>query len=138
MKKLMKNSKLITKTDLDKKTLKQIKESLLIRKADILKSLEDLAKKDSHEADNLAAKFPEYGDKADENAQEVSAYGTILGTEKILEKALEDIKSTLKRIDENKYGVCKYCNGEIGKKRLLARPVASSCIRCKTELQEND
>lgn len=133
----MENPKPIEKTDLDKKTLEEIKVSLLNRKSDILKSLEDLAKKDNHEADNLAAKFPEYGDKADENAQEVSAYGTILGTEKILEKALSDIESTLKRIEEGKYGICKYCNGEISKKRLLARPVASSCIRCKTELQEN-
>lgn len=124
-------------TDLDLKILNQIKKELTDRKRSILKSLESISQQDYHEADNLAAKFPEYGDKADENAQEVSDYGTNIGTEKILEKALEDINSALKRIEDDKYGICKYCGGDIAKKRLLARPVASSCISCKKELQDN-
>ena len=92
----------------------------------------------THEADNLGAKFPEYGDKPDENAQEITDYSTSVMAEKVLEKTLEDIDSALDRINKGTYGICKYCHKPIGLKRLLARPTASSCIACKTELQEND
>lgn len=130
------DSKLVE--EIDRTTIEQIKKQLLERKREVLRDLEDVSKKDSHETDNRGAKFPEYGDKPDENAQEISEYTTTVATEKILEKSLEDIDKSLKRIENGTYGVCKYCGGPIGKKRLLARPTASSCIACKTELQEND
>ncbi len=137
MKNTIEQAKPIIETDLDQKTIEEIKSQLLKRKESLLNNLKSLASEDHHEADKLAAKFPEYGDKADENAQEVSDYGTNLGTEKVLEKALEDVDTTIKRIESGDYGVCKYCKGPIAKKRLLARPAASSCISCKNELQEN-
>lgn len=123
---------------LDEKKIKGIKEDLLNKKKQILDDLSDLSKKDIHETDNRTAKFPEYGDKADENAQEISEYSTTIVAEGVLEKALEEIDSTLKRIEKGSYGVCKYCSGEICEKRLEARPTASSCIDCKTKLQEED
>ncbi len=137
MKNLMEKIKPNTETGLDKKTIEEIKSELLKRKEDISHTLKALAEEDSHEADKLAAKFPEYGDKPDENAQEVSDYSSNLGTEEILKKAYDDIEATLKRIEDDSYGVCKYCKGDIAKGRLLARPVASSCVKCKKELQEN-
>lgn len=123
---------------LDKETIKAIEKDLLTRKQQILDDLQDVSKKDSHESDNLAAKFPDYGDKPDENAQEISDYTTNVATEKVLEKTLEDINKALGRIEKGVYGICKYCGQPINEKRLLARPTASSCVRCKTELQEND
>jgi len=123
---------------LDKKTLAEIEKHLLAQQKQILGSLEDISRDDNHEADNTVAKFPEYGNKPDENAQEISDYSSDVVTEKVLEKSLEDIKNALKRIEKGTYGVCKYCGNPIGKRRLLARPTASSCIKCKTELQENE
>jgi DnaK suppressor protein len=58
--------------------------------------------------------------------------------EKVLEKSLEDINKALDRMQKGTYGICKYCGQPIAKKRLLARPTASSCVNCKTELQENE
>ena len=75
------------------------------------------------------------GDKIDENAQEISEYTTNLATEKILESTLRDIEAALERIEKGTYGICKYCGQEIGKERMLARPVASACVECKTRLQ---
>jgi len=124
--------------ELDQDAIAQIKADLIIRKEQILNELEDVSKQDSHEADNIGAKFPEYGDKPDENAQEISDYTTSVMTEKVLEKTLDDINAALKRIDDGTYGICKYCKKAISPKRLMARPVASACIACKTELQEND
>jgi len=124
--------------ELDQEAVEQIKADLLIRKNQILGELENVSKKDSHEADSLGAKFPEYGDKPDENAQEINDYTTNVMTEKVLEKTLEDITGALERIDNGSYGICKYCKKPISAKRLMARPVASACIACKTELQENE
>ncbi len=120
---------------IDKKAIKEIKKDLLARKEQIIKDLEDIAKSDDHEADGVAAKFPEYGDKADENAQEINEYSTNLATEHVLEKALKDINGALKRIEDGTYGICKYCGEPIDIKRLKARPVASACVPCKTKLQ---
>jgi DnaK suppressor protein len=123
---------------LDKKVLDTIKKELLSRREQITESLEDISQVDEHEADNLGSKFPEYGDKADENAQEINDYSTNSATEKVLEKTLEDIDGALKRMDEGTYGICKYCGQAINPKRLQARPVASACIACKNELQNNE
>lgn len=120
------------------KEIKKIKEDLIRKKEELKADLQDLSKKDSHETDNRAASFPEYGDKADENAQEISEYSTVIVAERVLEKSIEEIDSTLKRIEKGVYGLCKYCGGKIGEKRLEARPTASSCINCKTKLQEDN
>ncbi|MFA5644463.1 MAG: TraR/DksA family transcriptional regulator [Patescibacteria group bacterium] len=120
------------------KEFEKIKEELLKRKKMLLEDLGDLSKKDSHEADNRTANFPEFGDKPDENAQEISEYSTVIVTERVLEKSIEEIDETLKRMENNTYGLCKYCGDEIGTKRLMARPTASSCISCKTKLQEEN
>jgi len=124
--------------ELDEKAIAQIKADLIIKRDQILNDLKDVSQEDNHEADNLGAKFPEYGDKPDENAQEITDYSTSVMAEKVLEKTLEDINSALDRIEKGTYGICKYCHKPISLKRLLARPVASSCIACKTELQENE
>lgn len=122
---------------LNKETLAKIKKDLLARKEQILDDLKDIAGKDAHDKDELKAKFPEYGDKADENAQEIGEYTTNLATEKVLEKTLRDIDNSLARIDDGSYGICKYCKQPIGEKRMLARPVASTCVACKTRLQNS-
>jgi len=124
--------------ELDQKTIKEIEKQLLEQKKRLLDDLSNLSRPDSHEADNLSSKFPEYGDKPDENAQEISDYSTNIMTEKVLEKSLEDINKALDRIKNGTYGICKYCGKMINEKRLLARPTAGACITCKTELQENE
>ncbi|MCU0680234.1 MAG: TraR/DksA family transcriptional regulator [Planctomycetes bacterium] len=122
---------------LDLETLQAIKKDLLMRREQLSGDLNDISTSDYHEADNRVAKFPEYGDKPDENAQEVDDYATTIVAEKILEDSLEDIDAALKRIENKTYGTCKYCQKPINKKRLLARPTASSCVECKTKLQNS-
>jgi DnaK suppressor protein len=119
-------------------TLQKIKEDLLVQKERVLKDLKNISKPDSHEADNRGAQFPEYGDKPDENAQEISDFSTTVATQSILEKSLNDINSALDRIENGTYGICKYCHSPINEKRLVARPTAGACISCKKELQENE
>jgi len=124
---------------LDAEALEKIKAELEKQKAQILKDLADLSRKDSHEIDDRTSKFPEYGDKPDENAQEISDYSSTVAAEKILEHDLEDIEKALSRINKGTYdGICKYCGNPIDPRRLMARPTATSCINCKTELQKNE
>ncbi len=123
---------------LNEKTIAEIKKTLLDQKKQILHELSEISRKDNHEADNKTSKFPEYGDKPDENAQEITDYSANIVTEKVLEKSLEDIDKSLERLEKGTYGICKYCGNPIAEKRLIARPTASSCISCKTELQENE
>jgi len=125
-------------TAITKEALEKIKNDLLIRKSQIISDLEKISKKDSREADKRGVAFPEYGDKPDENAQEINDFSTTLATQKVLEKSLSDVESALQRIENNTYGICKYCKKPIGEKRLIARPTAGACIACKTELQENE
>lgn len=116
--------------------LNKIKKELLARKEKIEEALADISQSDEHERDEHRAKFPNFGDKLDENAQEIGEYSTNLATEKVLEDTLRDINNALERMEKGAYGICKYCGEEIGEKRLLARPVASACIKCKTKLQK--
>lgn len=127
-----------SQNQISKEALEKIKQDLLARKEEIENDLGRVSKVDSHEADNRGAKFPEYGDKADENAQEISDFSTTVAAQKVLEKSLEDTEKALKRIEQGEYGVCKYCKKPIGEKRLIARPTAGACIACKSELQNNE
>jgi RNA polymerase-binding protein DksA len=126
------------KNELNEATIAEIEKNLLARKKLLENDLKELTRLDHHESDNTSAKFPEYGNKPDENAQEIIDYSTNVATEKVLEKSLEDVKSALERIKKGTYGTCKYCGKPIPEKRLIARPTASSCVACKTELQENE
>ncbi len=49
------------------------------------------------------------------------------------------LKKSLERINEGTYGLCKECDAEISKERLLARLTAEMCINCKeeSEMAEN-
>ncbi|NCO79784.1 hypothetical protein CO116_01170 [Candidatus Falkowbacteria bacterium CG_4_9_14_3_um_filter_38_19] len=121
---------------MDKKVIAKIKKNLLARKKQIEEYLHSFTAKDVHEKDEHRTKFPDYGDKSDESVQEIGDYSTGLATERVLENTLRDINNALDRIAKRTYGICKYCQQEIGDKRLLARPVANTCMACKTKLQK--
>ncbi|MFA6306514.1 MAG: TraR/DksA family transcriptional regulator [Patescibacteria group bacterium] len=121
---------------MDKKAIEKIKKILLASKKQLGEDLKSFTKKDEHTKDEHQAKFPNYGDKSDESVQEIDEYTTNLATEKVLESALRDVDNALVRIAKGTYGICKYCKKEIGEKRLMARPVANTCIACKTKLQK--
>lgn len=119
---------------MDKKTIKEIREKLEEEKKRLEAQLSTFAKRSSKNSEDFDAKFPQFGDKDDENAAEVETYSTNLTLERTLESALRDINKALKRMDDGTYSVCKYCNEEIHPKRLVARPTSTSCVSCKKRL----
>lgn len=53
-------------------------------------------------------------------------------------KLLAKVKEAIKRIDGGIFGICEGCGGEIEEKRLIARPMATMCIDCKTVAEEEE
>lgn len=116
--------------------LAQIKTKLEEEKTRLEAELAKFTTKNAHVADDFDATFPEYGDKADENAQEITDFLANKPLEMTLEKTLRDVYKSLKRMEEGTYGICKYCDQPIDEKRLLARPTSSSCVSCKKTLTQ--
>jgi len=50
-------------------------------------------------------------------------------------KLLGKVEEALERVENNTFGYCEECGNEIGKERLLIRPVPTFCVVCK-EYQE--
>lgn len=114
------------KSPFSEEFLDKIKNQLSTERAKIMNEL-------TNDPDT-SGQFPEYGDNLEDNAQEVTDFLSNKPVEMELEKTLRDINSSFKRLDEGKYGICKYCDKPIGEKRLLARPTSSSCVSCKKTL----
>ncbi len=53
-------------------------------------------------------------------------------------KLIEKIKEALDRIDNGHFGVCEVCGKDIGDERLMARPVTTLCIECKTKQEARE
>ena len=51
-------------------------------------------------------------------------------------KLIQKMKEAIKRIDEGTFGICEECGGPISEKRLMARPVTTLCIECKTKQEK--
>jgi DnaK suppressor protein len=48
-------------------------------------------------------------------------------------KLITKVKEALDRVDNGTFGICESCGKSISEKRLMARPVTTLCIECKTE-----
>ncbi len=51
-------------------------------------------------------------------------------------RLLTKIRYSLERMQNGEYGTCESCGAEITFSRLMARPVATLCIDCKTEAEQ--
>jgi DnaK suppressor protein len=51
-------------------------------------------------------------------------------------KLIVKMQEAIKRIDDGVFGICEVCGGSISEKRLLARPVTTLCIECKTKQEQ--
>ena len=51
-------------------------------------------------------------------------------------KLIMKMQEAIKRIDDGIFGICEVCGGQISEKRLIARPVTTLCIDCKTKQEK--
>lgn len=116
--------------------LEKMEQVLLEEQSRLSRELDKFTQKNPHINGDYDATFPEYGDKEDENAQEVAQYTTNKPLEITLEKELRDVFKSLERLKKGDYGICKYCQKPIEEKRLLARSTSSACVECKKTLTQ--
>ena len=76
-------------------------------------------------------KYPDYGDRDDDNTLELVDYENNLTLEENLAKTLKLIKTALKQIEVQKYGICQKCLQSIEKGRIEMMPFAQVCSKCQ-------
>ncbi len=79
-------------------------------------SVQELSSYDNHPADSGSETF--------EREKDLSLRGN-------LDRRLQEINKALGRIEQDQYGTCASCGGEIPPDRLRANPAALYCIRCQ-------
>lgn len=111
--------------------IEQIKQQLLDQKSRLVRSARQSV------ADQLSHK-----DEVPADSVDVSTGQSIQVTEFRLRDRekylLNKIEKALNAMDEDIYGYCKECDGEIGFPRLKARPVAELCIECKEDQEHQE
>jgi len=85
-----------------------------------------------HEAEQTA--FPDPTDQASVETDRNFDL-RIKGRERRLIRKIEE---TIARLQDGDFGECDGCGGDIGLKRLQARPVTTLCIDCKTEQEQEE
>jgi len=118
----------------DAEFLAEQKKLLEVRKVQLLKELKADGVKNIHSSNEYDAKFPDFGDKEDENAAEVAAFEGNLTMEKNLEVSLFNVDKALKKLEEGNYGLCEKCGTMINPERLRAFPSATACMNCKKKI----
>ena len=53
-------------------------------------------------------------------------------------KLAKKLREALQRIDDGTFGICEVCGKDISEKRLMARPITTLCIVCKTKQEEQE
>ena len=76
-------------------------------------------------------------DSMDESAEEV-LYSTKLRLHDRETFLLTKIEAALERLDRGEIDDCEECAEPIGFKRLMARPVTTLCIDCKSDRERNE
>jgi DnaK suppressor protein len=51
-------------------------------------------------------------------------------------KLILKMQEAIQRIEDGTFGICEVCGGGISEKRLIARPVTTLCIECKTKQEK--
>lgn len=100
------------------------------RREELMRELNQDAVQHSDTGD-FSARFPDYGDKEEDNAAEVEDFERNLSMEKNLEVSLFNVDKALRKIEEGTYGLCEKCGNQIDPQRLEAFPSATSCMDCK-------
>ncbi|MCV2506168.1 MAG: TraR/DksA C4-type zinc finger protein [Candidatus Lightella neohaematopini] len=77
---------------------------------------------------NKSVNFPDIIDRATQEEE----FNLMLHHCNRERKTIINIQKTIKRLEENNFGFCDYCDTEIGIKRLEANPITNLCIDCKT------
>lgn len=110
-----------------------LKRLLLKKRNDVVRGLEaQMGRKLTHET---GQKIDSAMDSADQSAQDVDQ-GIDYSLLEMKYEQYKDIADAFRKLENNSYGICEECSGEISIKRLEVNPLARYCIECKTRREE--
>lgn len=112
------------------KELKKFIEGLKKEETLILSELSGFAQKDSHVEGKFNVPFPDEGRDVDANAREMQEFERLNALKNSLEKRLRDVRFTIEKVKEGKYGKCETCSVTIDAVRLKVLPMARVCMDC--------
>jgi DnaK suppressor protein len=115
----------VTKTGQPKDRWAAIRAQLEARRAELLADAQQVLEGSLGNEKEVMA---EIGDRATEEIDD-NFQARLKGRE---HKLIAKIDDTLARMARGEYGLCESCGEEIAYARLLARPVTTMCIDCKT------
>lgn len=118
------------------KEKEQLKKLLEDKKAELEKELNKIADKNPLIEGDYKARYPKNADSSDDNvarAEDTEVWERNRAVEQSLEEELKDINTTLKKLEEDDYGLCSNCQSTIEPPRLKAMPTSSLCFGCASK-----
>lgn len=110
-----------------------LKKLLLTKRNGVVQGLEtQMGRKLTHDS---GQKIDSAMDSADQSAQDVDQ-GIDYSLLEMKYEQYKDIADAFRKLENNSYGICEECGGEISIKRLEVNPLARYCIECKTRREE--
>jgi DnaK suppressor protein len=110
-----------------------LKKLLLKKRNEVVKGLElQMGRKLTNET---GQKIDSAMDSADQSAQDVDQ-GIDYSLLEMKYEQYKDIADAFRKLENNTYGICEECGGDISIKRLEVNPLARYCIECKTRREE--
>jgi len=99
--------------------------------------LDNLLKEGDKTVEGMADSSETYPDPADRATAEADT-SFMLRIRDREHKLISKINKALKRIDNDKFGICEVCSEDISMERLKARPVTTLCIDCKLRQEKEE
>jgi DnaK suppressor protein len=96
----------------------------------LIRSLDDLLSEEEPDTHSLTYNKDAVGDYTDRASLDTDSSLNLRLRERA-GKLAEKIEGALKKIEDGVFGICEECGKPISEKRLMARPIARLCIRCK-------
>ncbi|SKB74484.1 RNA polymerase-binding protein DksA [Malaciobacter marinus] len=106
------------------KQIQELKDTLVIRKEQIIKSIDGSRESINSLKDTECNDDYDYAEVSSDSFKE-----GIIANQQI--KELDEIEDALKRIEKGKYGICEMCDELIAIGRLRAKPFAKFCTPCR-------
>ena len=118
---------------MEKKDLKQFKELLIKKKAEVAKGIEHIANdalKTSQRdaAGDLSAYSLHMADMATDNYDREFALNLADHEQKVIHR----IDEAIEKVDAGTFGLCEVCGRKIAKARLKVVPYAELCVPCQS------
>ena len=106
------------------KQIQELKDTLVIRKEQIIKSIDGSRESINSLKDTECNDDYDYAEVSSDSFKE-----GIIANQQV--KELNEIEDALKRIEKGKYGICEMCDELIAIGRLRAKPFAKFCTPCR-------